>query len=133
MEREKEIKKSTGRKLIKIRAPKRLWNDYPEFESYIQSNQKHDISKLDEEVPEKSKFCELNGSNRCRFRMKKPIFQRCHIAWVEPSIFIGPAMMAKLEMANCQILHRLTYHVLIQDKMDSVEHIRKYLWSHYIG
>ena len=33
-----ELKKSSGRKLVKSRAPKRLWDDSPEHESNIRSN-----------------------------------------------------------------------------------------------
>ena len=47
----KKQKKGFGRTLIKSRAPKRLWNDCLELESYIQSNTVYGIYKLDGEVP----------------------------------------------------------------------------------
>ena len=64
----KELKKGSGRKLIKSGAPKRLWDDCLELESYIRSNTVHGIYKLDGEVPETimsgmildiSQFCEF--------------------------------------------------------------------------
>ena len=68
----KELKKGSGRKLIKSGTPKRLWDDCLELESYIRSNTVYGIYKLDEQVPETimsgkmsdiSKFVSLNGSN----------------------------------------------------------------------
>ena len=47
-----ELKKGSGRKLIRSGAPKRHWDDYLELESYIKSNAAHGIYKLDEEEPE---------------------------------------------------------------------------------
>ena len=64
----KEVKKGSGRKLIKSGAQKRIWDDCLELESYIKSNTMHGIYKLDGEVPETlmsgkisdiSQFCEF--------------------------------------------------------------------------
>ena len=51
-ERDKGMKKGSGRKFIKNGAQKRLWDDYFEFESYIRSDAAYGIYKLDGEVPE---------------------------------------------------------------------------------
>ena len=48
----KELKKGSSRKPIKSHAPKRLWDDCLELESYIKINTAQGIYKLDEEVPE---------------------------------------------------------------------------------
>ena len=48
----KEMKQGSGRNMIKSRAPKRLWDDCLELESYIRLNTAHGISKLDGKVPE---------------------------------------------------------------------------------
>ena len=48
----KELKKGSGRKLIKSGTPKRLWDDCLKLESYIWSNTAQDIYKLGGEVPE---------------------------------------------------------------------------------
>ena len=47
----KELKKNSGRKLIKSGTPKRLWGDCLELESYIRSKTTHGIYKLDGNVP----------------------------------------------------------------------------------
>ena len=47
----KELKNGAGHKLLISRAPKCLWYDCLELETYIRSNTAHEIYKLDEEVP----------------------------------------------------------------------------------
>ena len=60
----KNLKKGSGRKLVKSGAQKRLWNDCLELESYIKSNTAHSTYKVDEEVPEMVMFGETsNGLN----------------------------------------------------------------------
>ena len=51
-----KLKKGSGRKLIKSGAPKRLWDDDLELDSYIRSNTAHCIYKLNGEVPETIMF-----------------------------------------------------------------------------
>ena len=62
------LKKGAGRKMIKKRSPKKLWDDCLELEGYIRSNTAHDIFMLNGEVPETimsgetsdiSQFCEF--------------------------------------------------------------------------
>ena len=64
----RELKKGAGRKMIKRRSPKKLWDDCLELEGYIRSNTAHDIFMLNGEVPETimlgetsdiSQFCEF--------------------------------------------------------------------------
>ena len=66
----RELKKGSGRKMIKSGAPKRLWDDYLELESHIRSNTAHGIHKLGGKIPKTimsgktsdiSQFCGLNG------------------------------------------------------------------------
>ena len=68
----KNLKKGSGRKLIKSGTPKRLWDDCLELDSYVRSNTAHGIYKLDGEVPEMimsgktldiSQFVSSNGSS----------------------------------------------------------------------
>ena len=56
----KNLKKGSGRKLVKSGAQKRLWNDCLELESYIKSNTAYGIYKLDGEVPEMTISGELS-------------------------------------------------------------------------
>ena len=46
----KEIEKRAGFKLLQSRAPKWLWEDCLELETYIRSNTAHDFYKLDRDV-----------------------------------------------------------------------------------
>ena len=64
----KELKKGAGHKLLRSRAPKYLWDDCLELESFIRSNAAHEIYKIDREVSKTvmsgetldiSQFCEL--------------------------------------------------------------------------
>ena len=72
----RELKKGSGRKMVRKRSPKVLWDDCLELESYVQSNMAHDIFELDGEVPETimsgqtadiSPFCGVvwNGMSGC--------------------------------------------------------------------
>ena len=42
--------------------------------------------------------------------------------YIQPSIDIGPAMMAKIISASSQVLCMLTDHALIQVELDSSDH-----------
>jgi hypothetical protein len=59
----RELKQGSGRKMMKQRSPKKLWDDCLELESYIRSNTAHDIFMLNGEVPEQTlvSFVSLNG------------------------------------------------------------------------
>ena len=46
------LKKGSGRKLIKACSLKRLWDHCLELESYVRPNTAHSMYKLDREVPE---------------------------------------------------------------------------------
>ena len=63
----KELKKGYGRKMIKFRAPKRLWKDCLE-EYYIKTNTAHGMYKLDWGVHETVMTGEIfNISQFCEF------------------------------------------------------------------
>ena len=42
----RELKRGTARKMLKMKLPKRLWDDCMELEAYIRSNTAHDIFEL---------------------------------------------------------------------------------------
>ena len=48
----RELKRGTARKMLKMKSPKRLWDDCMELEAYMRSNTAHDIFELKGEVPE---------------------------------------------------------------------------------
>ena len=65
----RELKKASGRKMVRAGAPKPFWADAIEWEAYIQSNTAWDIYQLQGETPETvlsgktadiSQFCELS-------------------------------------------------------------------------
>ena len=73
----RELKKGAGRKMIKSKCPKRLWDDCLVLESLIRSNTAHDIYSLGNEVPETvvsgetsdiSNFCEFEWYEWVKFR-----------------------------------------------------------------
>ena len=104
----KKLKKGSSRKQINSGAPKGLWNDCLELESYIRSNTAHGISKLDGEVTKMIMCGEMSGINQfCEFELFKWVMLRDKMAlypddhfklgrYLGPSINIGPAMMAKI-------------------------------------
>ena len=67
-----EVKKRFCRKLIKSGAPKRLWDDCLELESYIRSNTAHGIYKWDGEVHKLIMSREMSD-----------IDQFCEFEWLE--------------------------------------------------
>jgi hypothetical protein len=63
----RELKKASGRKMVRAGAPKAMWADAIEYEAYIQSNMAWEIYMLQRETPETvmsgetsdiSQFCE---------------------------------------------------------------------------
>jgi hypothetical protein len=48
----RELKQGMARKMVKLRAPKQLWDDCLELKSLIRSNTAHTIYKLQVQVPE---------------------------------------------------------------------------------
>ena len=118
----KELKRGSGRKLIKSSTPKRLWDDCLELESYIRSNTVHSIYKLDGEVPDVSgamsnisQFCEFEWFEWLMFHDKivpypNDHFRRCR--YLSLSIDINPTLMAKFIKENSQVLHWLTNQAL---------------------
>ena len=107
-----ELKKSSGRKLIKFGAPKRHWNDCLELESYIRSNTTHGIYKLDEEVPETdmssktsdiSQYTEFEWFKWVMFWDEISPHHNDHFRlgrYLGPSIYICPTLMAKIIEEN---------------------------------
>jgi hypothetical protein len=47
-----ELKKGAGRQMVRLKAPKRLWDDCLEQKAYVRSHIAHEIHRLDGQVPE---------------------------------------------------------------------------------
>ena len=132
----RELKRGTGRKMVKSKSPKKLWDDCLEFEAYIRSNTAHDQFELDGQVPETivsgqtsdiSQFCEVAWYDWVKFfdtSVSYPNDKEVLGRYLGPSIDIGPAMCAKLLKANGQIVYRSTYRGLTADEMASEDEMR---------
>ena len=113
----RELKKAVGRKMVKSKCPKRLWDDCLELEAMIQSNTCSDVFELGGEVPETmvsgetsdiSPFCQHAWYEWIKFRDTGPNFpddKELLGRYLGPSIDVGPAMTAKILKANGQVLH----------------------------
>ena len=135
----KELKK--GSSIIKPGAPKRLWDNCLELESYI-SNTTHGIYKLDGEVPEAimfgktsdiSQFCEFEWFEWVIFWDEMTSYLGDHFnlgRYLGLNINIGPAMMAKIMKENGHVLHRSTYQAITQEEW---EHEECWYVSHFEG
>jgi hypothetical protein len=129
----REVKKGAGRKMVKKKSPKMLWDDCLELEGQIRSNTAHDIFELQGETPETilsgetsdiSQLCELGWYDWCKFRdVAAPFPQDKQVLgrYLGPSVDIGPAMTAKLLKSNGQVIHTSTYRSLTPDELLSVE------------
>ena len=131
----KELKRGAGRKQLKMKSPKRLWDDCLELEALLQSNTQHDIYELMGQVPETvvsgetsdiSPFCELGWYEWCYFRDAAIPFPNDKLTlgrYLGPSADTGPAMCAKILKSNGQYAHRSTYRGLTPDEVRRPEEI----------
>ena len=142
----REVKKGAGRKMIKQRSPKKLWDDCLELEGYIRSNTAHDIFMLDGEVPETimsgetsdiSQFCEFEWYEWVYFRDAAVSFPEDKLVlgrYLGPSIDIGPALTAKILKQNGQVVHRSTYRGLTPEELASpTEQAARTMFDESIG
>jgi hypothetical protein len=132
----RELKRGTGRKMAKSKAPKRLWDDCLELEALVRSNTAHDIFELKGEVPETivsgetsdiSQFCEFYWYQWVKFRDTSVSFpgdKEVLGRYLGPSIDIGPAMTAKIMKSNGQYAHRTTLRALTPDEEASSDEIK---------
>ena len=133
----RELKKGAGRKMVRTKCPKRLWDDCLEMESLIRSNTAHDIFELGGETPETivsgetsdiSQLCELAWYQWCMYRDVSVAFPKDKQIlgrYVGPSVDIGPAMTAKIIKANGEVIHTSTYRPLTPDEIASTDHIKE--------
>ena len=132
----RELKKASGRKMVRAGAPKPFWADAIEWEAYLQSNTAWDIYKLQGETPETvlsgetsdiSQFCELSFYEWVMFRDEpvrypddNPVLGR----FLGIAIDVGPAMTAKILKSNGEVLHRSTYRGLTDAEVINQAHIK---------
>jgi transposase len=133
----KELKKGVARKMISSKAPKPLWDDCLELESFIRSHTAHDIFGLKGEVPETvvsgetadiSEFAEFKWYQWIKFRDTVIPFPEDKLVlgrYLGPSTDIGPAMTAKILKSNGQYVHRTTLRALTDDEIASPDELRE--------
>ena len=132
----RELKKASGRKMVRAGAPKPFWADAIEWEAYIQSNTAWDIYELQGETPETvlsgetadiSQFCELSFYEWIMFRDEpvsypdnNPVLGR----FLGIAVDVGPAMTAKILKHNGEVVHRSTYRGLTDGEVMNQAHIK---------
>ena len=117
----KELKKGTGRKMIRTGSPKVLWDDWLELEAEIQSTTASNIFRLEGEVPKTVMNGETtNITQLCEFGWYDWVYFRDNAVtypddkwvlgrWLGPSIGVGPVPCVKLLKGNGQRVYRSSY------------------------
>ena len=130
----RELKKATGRRLLKSGAPKRLWDYCLELESLIRSHTAHDIFKLNGRTPEAmmmgetpdiSYICEFGWYDWVMFRDEVAPYPEPKLVlgrYLGPSVDVGPAMSARIIKANGQVVDRSTFRHLTADELQDEVH-----------
>jgi len=132
----RELKKASGRKMVRAGAPKPFWADAIEWEAFIQSKTAWDIYKLQGETPETvlsgetadiNQFCELSFYEWIMFRDEpvsypenNPVLGR----FLGIAVDVGPAMTAKILKKNGQVVHRSTYRGLTESEVANQVHVK---------
>ena len=129
----KEVKKGAGRKMLRSKAPKRLWDDCLELEALIRSHTALDIFELDGEVPETmikgetadiSKIVEFGWYEWVYFydsEVKYPEDKWKLGRYLGPSRDIGPALTAKVLKHNGDVRHLTTLRPLSEEEREDVK------------
>ena len=126
----RELKKGCARKMIRARAPKRLWDECLEMEAYIRSNTVSGHPLLNGETPETvvsgetadiSEFAEHAFYDWVKYRDTIVAYPEDKLVlgrYLGPSIDIGPAMTAKILKDTGFVTNRSTFRALTQDEWD---------------
>ena len=126
----REVKKSSGRKMMESQCPKRLWDDCIELESFIKSHTAIDIWQLEGQVPQTrmtgqtadiSQFFELGWYEWCMYHDSAISFPEDKLIlgrWLGPSIDVGPAMTGKILKNNGNTRHVSTYRPLTKEELE---------------
>ena len=132
----RELKKGAGRKAMKAKSPKKLWDHVLELESYIRSNTAIAHPELDGQVPETimsgqtadiSPFTALGWYDWIKYYdsvNSYPEHKELLGRWLGPAVDIGPAMTGKVLKANGQIIYTSTYRPLTNDEVANPDEIK---------
>ena len=127
----RELKKGTGRKIIKSNSPKKLWDDCIELEMEIRSCTTKNVFELKGEVPRivmKGETANITHlfefgwydwvyirDNAVTYPNDKLVLGR----WLGPSTDIGPALCAKILKENGRCVCRSSYRHLSEHEVNS--------------
>ena len=126
-----QLKTKVGMKMVKSKAPKRLWDDCLELEAYCRSCTALDIYGLGGQVPETvvsgetadiSPFAIHQWYEWVKFRETTVAFPEDKLVLgrdLGPAIDIGPAMTRKVLKANGQVEYRSTVRPLTPEEIAS--------------
>ena len=125
----RELKKGSGRKMVKKRSPKVLWDDCLEYEAVLRSHTALNLYGLQGEVPETLVTGQTADiSSLAEFEWYQWVLYYDELAsypddkqklarWLGPSFDVGSAMTAKLLKENGNYAHRSTYRALTADEL----------------
>ena len=122
----RELKRGSGRKIMRSLLPAKLWDHCIELEAFIQSHTALDIYELRGQVTETllsgltadiSPFIEHEWYNFVKWFDHGSSFpepKEVHGRWLGPSMEIGPAMCSKIIKSNSQIINLYNYRGIIE-------------------
>jgi len=133
----RELKKGSGRKMVKTKSPKVLWDDCLEYEAVLRSHTALDIYGLQGEVPETvvtgqtadiSALAEFTWYQWVLYydeNASYPDDKQKLARWLGPSFEVGSALCAKLLKANGEYAFRTTYRGLTTDEMNDPDRMKE--------
>ena len=133
----KELKKRTGRKMIRTSSPKVLWDDCLELEAEIWSSTASNIFEMEGEVLKTVMNGETtNITQSCEFgwydwdyfcdnAVTYPGDEWVLGQWLGPSIGVDPVFCAKLLKNNGQRVYWSSYRLLTEDEVNNPEGVKK--------
>ena len=125
----RELKRGSGRKMMRSLSPAKLWDHCIELEALIRSHTALDIYELQGQVPETllsgktadiSPFIEHEWYDFVKWFDHGSSFpepKEVHGRWLGPSMDIGPAMCLKIIKSNGQIINLSSYQAITEEEI----------------
>ena len=127
----REVKRSSGRRMVKMKAPAKLWDHSLELHGLIRSHTATNHFDLQGQVPETilsgqtadiSPFVEFGFYDWIKWwdaNSAYPEPKERLGRWLGPAIDVGPALTAKVLKSNGQVIYVSTYRALTDDELAS--------------
>eukprot|EP00978_Attheya_sp_CCMP212_P035962 scaffold159681_cov67-Attheya_sp.AAC.1 len=116
-----ELKKGSGRKMVKTKSPKVLWDDCLEYEAVLKSHTALNIYGLQGEVPKTV----VTGQTTDILKAQYPDDKQKLARWLGPSFEVGSALCTKLLKENGQYACRMTCRGLTEDEANDPVRIKE--------